>query len=58
MLGHIFFSIAQAGLATLRIARWVANPRRAYTAHTLNAFKDVAAANVDKVTLEFGVKSL
>ena len=29
---------------------------RAYTSHTLNAFKEVAAANVDKVTLEFGVK--
>lgn len=29
---------------------------RAYTAHTLNAFKEIAAANVDKVTLEFGIK--
>lgn len=29
---------------------------RTYTAYTLNAFKDVATANVDKVTLEFGVK--
>ena len=28
---------------------------RAYTSHTLNAFKQVAAANVDKVTLEFGI---
>ncbi|BDM83772.1 CU044_2847 family protein [Acaryochloris marina] len=29
---------------------------RTYTAYTLNAFKEVATANVDKVTLEFGVK--
>ncbi|MFG6104908.1 CU044_2847 family protein [Leptothoe sp. EHU-05/26/07-4] len=29
---------------------------RTYTAHTLNAFKDMATANVDKVTLEFGIK--
>ena len=27
-----------------------------YTAYTLNAFKEMATANVDKVTLEFGVK--
>ncbi|UJB72984.1 hypothetical protein HRE53_30085 (plasmid) [Acaryochloris sp. 'Moss Beach'] len=29
---------------------------RTYTAYTLNAFKEVATANVDKVILEFGVK--
>ncbi|NEQ31480.1 MAG: hypothetical protein F6K04_10815 [Leptolyngbya sp. SIO4C5] len=29
---------------------------RAYTVHTLDAFKDLAQANVDKVTLEFGIK--
>lgn len=29
---------------------------RAYTTHTLNAFKQVGSANVDKVTLEFGIK--
>ena len=29
---------------------------RTYTAHTLNAFKNMATANVDKVTLEFGIK--
>lgn len=29
---------------------------RAYTQSTLNAFKQVADANVDKVTLEFGFK--
>ena len=29
---------------------------RSYTAHTLNAFKEIATANVDKVTLEFGIK--
>ena len=29
---------------------------KTYTTYALNAFKDVATANVDKVTLEFGVK--
>lgn len=29
---------------------------RAYTTYTLNAFKQLAIANVDKVTLEFGIK--
>lgn len=29
---------------------------RAYTVYTLNAFKKVAIANVDKVTLEFGIE--
>jgi hypothetical protein len=29
---------------------------RAYTLYTLNAFKNVAIANVDKVTLEFGIE--
>ena len=29
---------------------------RSYTNYALNAFKEVASANVDKVTLEFGIK--
>src|SRR6478672_9541377 len=29
---------------------------KAYTTYTLNAFKQVAIANVDKVTLEFGIE--
>lgn len=29
---------------------------RIYTDHTLNAFRNLAGANVDKVTLEFGIK--
>lgn len=29
---------------------------RAYTVHTLNAFKKIPVANIDKVTLEFGIK--
>ncbi|MGF1538519.1 MAG: CU044_2847 family protein [Elainellaceae cyanobacterium] len=29
---------------------------RSYTTYTLEAFKQVAGANIDKVTLEFGVK--
>ena len=29
---------------------------RTYTKHTLSAFKDMADANIDKVTLEFGIR--
>jgi hypothetical protein len=29
---------------------------RAYTVYTLNAFKRIAIADIDKVTLEFGIK--
>lgn len=29
---------------------------RAYTNYTLNAFRQVASANINKVTLEFGIK--
>jgi hypothetical protein len=29
---------------------------RAYTSYTMNAFKDMSTANVEKVTLEFGLK--
>lgn len=29
---------------------------RTYTSHTMNAFKQLACANVEKVTLEFGLK--
>ncbi|MBD2108910.1 CU044_2847 family protein [Nodosilinea sp. FACHB-13] len=29
---------------------------RTYTSHTMSAFKDMATANVEKVTLEFGLK--
>ncbi|MEH1997621.1 MAG: CU044_2847 family protein [Nostoc sp.] len=29
---------------------------RAYTVHALNAFKKIPVANIDKVTLEFGIK--
>ncbi len=29
---------------------------RDYTDHVLNAFREIAGANIDKVTLEFGIK--
>ena len=29
---------------------------RTYTSHTLNAFRKIGSGNIDKVTLEFGVK--
>ncbi|MEC4896042.1 MAG: CU044_2847 family protein [Oscillatoria sp. PMC 1051.18] len=34
----------------------VENTIKAYTNYTLNAFKKVAAGNIDKVTLKFGIK--
>jgi hypothetical protein len=34
----------------------IANTIKAYTEYTLNAFKQVDNANIDKVTLEFGIK--
>ncbi|MDJ0597813.1 MAG: CU044_2847 family protein [Crocosphaera sp.] len=34
----------------------IANTIKAYTEYTLNAFKEVDNANIDKVTLEFGIK--
>ena len=34
----------------------IENTIKAYTQYTLNAFKKVANANIDKVTLEFGIK--
>ncbi len=40
----------------LQSFRLVEGTIRAYTTYTLNAFRDVANANIDKVTLEFGIK--
>ena len=34
----------------------IENTIRAYTTYSLNAFKKLAIANVDKVTLEFGIE--
>lgn len=34
----------------------IENTIRAYTSYTLNAFKQIAIANVDKVTLKFGIR--
>lgn len=44
-----------AGEATLRSFQAMQGTIRAYTAYTLNAFSQMAGANVDKVTLEFGI---
>jgi hypothetical protein len=40
----------------LQSFRLVEGTIRAYTTYTLNAFRDLASANVNKVTLEFGIK--
>ncbi|MBF2026920.1 MAG: hypothetical protein IGS48_09165 [Oscillatoriales cyanobacterium C42_A2020_001] len=37
-------------------SRAIENTIRAYTSYTLNAFKQIAIANVDKVTLKFGIR--
>ncbi len=34
----------------------IENTIKAYTSNTLNAFQDIANANISKVTLEFGIK--
>ena len=44
-----------AGEQAIRNFQAMQGTIRTYTAHTLNAFKDMATANVDKVTLEFGI---
>ena len=44
------------GEKTLKNFQAMQGTIRTYTAYTLNAFKEMATAKVDKVTLEFGVK--
>ena len=44
-----------AGERAIRNFQAMQGSIRTYTAHILNAFKDMATANVDKVTLEFGI---
>lgn len=49
--------IAKGGMETLtKNFESLESTIRTYTKYTLNAFKEVAVANVEKVTLEFGVK--
>ena len=45
-----------AGETALKTFQAMQGTIRTYTVYTLNAFKEMATANVDKVTLEFGVK--
>ena len=45
-----------AGEQVVKNFQAMQNTMKAYTVYTLNAFKQVAGANIDKVTLEFGVK--
>ena len=45
-----------AGEVALKNFQAMQGTIRTYTAYTLNAFKEMATANVDKVTLEFGIK--
>lgn len=42
--------------AIVRSSQIMQDTIRAYTSYTLNGFKQMAGASVDKVTLEFGVK--
>lgn len=45
-----------AQVAAAQSFQAIENTIKAYTVYTLNAFKQVAIANVDKVTLEFGIE--
>lgn len=45
-----------AGEQALKSFQAMQGTIRAYTRYTLNAFKQMSGANVDKVTLEFGIK--
>lgn len=50
---------AMEELASQQVAqsfRAIEGTIRTYTSHTLNAFKELACANVERVTLEFGLK--
>lgn len=42
--------------ASLKHFQSIQDTIRIYTNHTLNAFRNLTGANVDKVTLEFGIK--
>lgn len=45
-----------AQLAAAQSFQAIEGTIKAYTTYTLNAFRQVAIANVDKVTLEFGIE--
>ncbi len=58
--GRGFSGVPGGGEAAAAIAaqsfKAIESTIRTYTKHTLSAFKDMADANVDKVTLEFGIR--
>ena len=50
------FGSANAQVQMAQSFQAIESTIRAYTNHTMNAFKNMACANVEKVTLEFGLK--
>jgi hypothetical protein len=53
-LGGITSQAAQA--QAVQSFKAIESTIRTYTNYTMNAFRDMASANVEKVTLEFGLK--
>ena len=49
-------SIDEAQEQAIQNFKAIESTVRAYTVYTLNAFKNLAVANIDKVTLKFGVE--
>ncbi len=49
-------SIDEAQQQAIQNFKAIEGTVRAYTVYTLNAFKNLAVANIDKVTLKFGVE--
>ncbi len=50
-------ALATAGTAAIAQSfQAIEGTVRTYTSHTLRAFKEMATANVDKVTLQFGIQ--
>jgi Trypsin-co-occurring domain 1 len=51
-----FPSVVEAQQQAIQSFQAIEGTIRAYTTHTLNAFRNLAVANVDKVTLRFGIE--
>ncbi|NEQ32927.1 MAG: hypothetical protein F6K04_18325 [Leptolyngbya sp. SIO4C5] len=51
-----FVTEADPQTAAIQSFQAIEGTIKAYTHHTLSAFKQIAGANVDKVTLEFGIE--
>jgi hypothetical protein len=57
-LGRVAKGQTEAAEQVVQSFQAIEGTIRAYTNYTLNAFRQVASANINKVTLEFGIKSI